>query len=261
MNGLTSIPNATTTRGITNIIVSGDEANFTISGAVVGTINVGDTFYVAGLAPALSAYEIAYVCLDNTGSTIIARPQSGTIANIGSTATGGMYVRCIDTIIHWARAKQESRQAVEIVGSDQISDVSRSTKVTLVGSPAISGTVTANTTETALIAPTVATLNSAATTNATSVKATAGNIYNIALSNNGAAAAFFKLYNKATAPTVGTDIPLDVITVGAGSYVNIDSARGIRFATGIAYAITNLIADADTTAVAAGQVKVHISYI
>ena len=120
-----------------------------------------------------------------------------------------MYIRRVDYIIHWTRVKKVSRQSVEIANGDIISDWSRATKVAVVNY------VTANIVEMTLVTPTVATLNSAATTNATNVKATAGNIYTINLSNNGAAAAYFKLYNKATAPTVGTDTPLDVITIPA----------------------------------------------
>lgn len=262
MNGLGTIANQAGTRGIINLQATGNELTLGISGTVTNTVLVGDTFNVYGLTPALVAYEGAYVVLDNSVSSIIARPINSdgsvrTIAGIASTPTGGMYIRRVDYIIHWTRAKEISRQSVEIVNGDSISDISRATKVAIVGTT----TVTANTTETTLVAPTVATLNSAATTNATSVKATAGNIYTITLSNNGAAAAYFKLYNKATAPTVGTDTPLDVIPIPASGFVTVNSTRGIRFATGIGYAITNLIADSDTTAVAAGQVKVHISYI
>ena len=49
---------------------------------------------------------------------------------------------------------------------------------------------------------------SAATTNATSVKASAGIINDIVVGNNGAGVAYFKLYDKASAPTVGTDTPV-----------------------------------------------------
>jgi len=49
-------------------------------------------------------------------------------------------------------------------------------------------------------------LSSAATTNATNVKTTYGNLYSLQLQNTSASARYLKLYNKATAPTVGTDI-------------------------------------------------------
>jgi len=104
--------------------------------------------------------------------------------------------------------------------------------------------------------------SSAATTNATSVKASAGNLYAVVASNVGAAAAFLKLYNKASAPTVGTDVPILTIPIAASGVVNLlFGVQGARLGTGIAFAITNLVADSDTTAVAAAQVKVIISYI
>lgn len=110
--------------------------------------------------------------------------------------------------------------------------------------------------------PTPFTLNSAATTNATSVKASAGTLFGLSCSNAGAAAAFVKLYNKASAPTVGTDVPVLTIAVPLSGTFSLElSNLGHRFATGIAFAITNLVADSDTTAVAASQVKVMMDYI
>lgn len=105
-------------------------------------------------------------------------------------------------------------------------------------------------------------LNSAATTNATVAKASAGNLFSIMASNNGAAAAFLKLYDKATAPTVGTDTPIAVISIPLGGFVQYSFGnQGTRFTAGISFAITNLQADADATAVAAGQIKTSLSFI
>ena len=110
--------------------------------------------------------------------------------------------------------------------------------------------------------PTASTINSAATTNATVVKATAGTLFNMLIWNNGAAPAYVKLYNKTTAPTVGTDVPVTVMPVPAGGFLPVNlGVTGFRFATGIGLAITGGAPDADTTAVAAGQVKVITSYI
>lgn len=106
------------------------------------------------------------------------------------------------------------------------------------------------------------TLSSAATTNATSVKTSSAKVSSISASNGGAAAAYLKMYNKASAPTVGTDIPVLVIPIPASSVVSLPSGPlSDVYNTGLAYAITNLIADTDTTAVAAGQVKVKITYL
>ena len=82
------------------------------------------------------------------------------------------------------------------------------------------------------------------------------------ISNTGAAAAFVKLYNLATAPVVGTSAVVLTIPVLAGGTVSINwGPLGMRFGTGIGLAITNLAPDADTTAVALGQVKVATSFI
>lgn len=113
------------------------------------------------------------------------------------------------------------------------------------------------------VAPTAtnAILSSAANTNGTIAKGSAGTIYGIAVSNTGAAVAFVKLHNSATV-TVGTTPVALVIPVPAGGVVSIDfGPQGMRYGTGICYSIKNLAPDADTTAVAAGQVKVNLSYI
>jgi hypothetical protein len=115
-----------------------------------------------------------------------------------------------------------------------------------------------------IVLPTPSTLlqTSAATTNATSVKASAGNLLSIVANNTGAAIAYIKLYNSAAAPTVGTTAIVLTIAVPAGGFVNLNfGAAGARFSTGIASAVTNLGTDADTTAVTASQIKMIVSYI
>ena len=110
--------------------------------------------------------------------------------------------------------------------------------------------------------PMASLVNSAATTNSTLVKNAAGTLYGMVISNTGAAAAFVKLYNLATAPVVGTSAVVLTIPVPAGGTVSINwGPLGMRFGTGIGLAITNLAPDADTTAVALGQVKVATSFI
>lgn len=104
-------------------------------------------------------------------------------------------------------------------------------------------------------------LISAATTNATSVKASAGTITSIILSNTNAAARFFKLYNKASAPTVGTDTPIMTVMIPAGQTIDIEPPVETRLTSGIAYALTTGIAVADTGAVGASDISVHISYV
>jgi len=125
---------------------------------------------------------------------------------------------------------------------------------------AVSGTITAN--QGTLATPTASNINSAATTNAAFIKNAAGTVYNILASNTNAAARFVKFYNKASAPTVGTDVPIITITVPANGTVHADMGTlGHRFATGIAIAITAGSADSDTAAIGANEVKVLTSFV
>lgn len=92
------------------------------------------------------------------------------------------------------------------------------------------------------------------------VKAAPGVVYAYFLYNGSAAARFIKLYNKATAPTVGTDVPLVTIPLPAASAANVYLGPGIAFSAGIGIAATQLVADADTTAPAANDVVANILY-
>lgn len=107
-------------------------------------------------------------------------------------------------------------------------------------------------------------LLSAASTNATSVKASAGVVHAIHAINLNAAVRYLKLYNKASAPTVGTDTPVMTLaipasTTGAGFVFAVPT--GIAFATGIALATTTGVGDSDTGAVAANEIIVNLLYI
>lgn len=104
-------------------------------------------------------------------------------------------------------------------------------------------------------------VKAAATTNATSLKASAGNIASIDVFNVAAYSVFLQLYNKASAPTVGTDVPVWTIPIAAGTGFSRSFPTGKSFATGIAYAITKLQADTDTTAVVANDLTGSIDWI
>lgn len=108
--------------------------------------------------------------------------------------------------------------------------------------------------------PSTSRVKAAASTNATSVKASAGQVYGWYLYNNTASAKFLKLYNKASAPTVGTDTPLFTVGVPANGGTNIEFSMGVPFGTGIAYAITTGVADSDTGATSAEDVHGLLLY-
>lgn len=130
------------------------------------------------------------------------------------------------------------------------------------GSVTVSGSLTSGGTVTNTpVTPTQSFINSAATTNATSVKASAGTVWNIVCYNANAAVRYVKFYNLAVAPTVGTSTPVFVIAVPATGTAQISpGSNGIRFGTGIALAITTGAGDADATAVAANEIKVATAY-
>lgn len=102
---------------------------------------------------------------------------------------------------------------------------------------------------------------SAGSTNATSVKASSGKLVEIDLFNTAAYDVFVKFYNKASAPTVGTDTPVWTIPLKTGTGYSKSFPVGRYFSTGLAYAITKLQADSDTTAVVASDVTGTISWI
>lgn len=108
-------------------------------------------------------------------------------------------------------------------------------------------------------------LVSAASTNATNVKASAGTLAAIVVSNVNAAMRYLKLYNLAVAPTVGTSTPVFIVpipgnTAGAGAAIPLPP-QGLNFTTGIAFALTTGLADSDTGAVAASELSVSLAYI
>lgn len=100
------------------------------------------------------------------------------------------------------------------------------------------------------------------TANPTVVKNAAGTVHTIVVSNNSTTIAYLKLYNKATAPTCGTDAPVmryQVPATAAGPF-QIQFAGGVSFSAGIGYCMVTGIADNSTTAVAASAYLVTVSY-
>lgn len=105
---------------------------------------------------------------------------------------------------------------------------------------------------------------SANNTTGINAKGSAGQVYGFVITNQNAATRYVKLYNKATAPTVGTDTPVMTLAIpgnanGAGM-VAAEFVSGIAFGTGIGYGITTGVADADTGAPAANEVIVNLMY-
>lgn len=99
-------------------------------------------------------------------------------------------------------------------------------------------------------------------TTAVVIKASAGQVYKVRVTNNSATIAYLKLYD-ATSATVGVGTPVDTImipasTSGAGLVDSTDV--GTVYATGITFIVTTGIADADTAVPAANAYIVTIYY-
>lgn len=106
-------------------------------------------------------------------------------------------------------------------------------------------------------------LVSSASTNATLVKNSVGTIGSLILTNSSATWAYFKLVNKASAPTVGTDTAVINIGVAPNSTLDCSSSFcGLRLTTGIAYYVSGGASLTDNTALlAAGTFLVNMTYI
>lgn len=104
-------------------------------------------------------------------------------------------------------------------------------------------------------------LISASSTNATLVRAGPGAITGYFLGNSGSTDAYVKLYDKNSAPTVGTDTPKWVLRVPALASANVGQMTPLPFTNGIAFAITGGAADSDTTAVVSNEVQVSLNYL
>jgi len=110
-----------------------------------------------------------------------------------------------------------------------------------------------------------ATYVSAASTNATNLKASAGKIGMLTVGNVNAAARYLAIYDKATTPVPGTDVPvLKFIipgnTAGAGTNIPIPDG-GLNFNNGISWSLGTGAALLDNNAVAASEITVNFGYI
>lgn len=240
---------------------------------VIGTVNVAAAQTIAATNAGTFAVQVDGDAL--TALQLIDNAVSGAGFNV--TQLGGVNVSLGTGV------RDTGTQRVTIATNDSVpvtftgsTDVATQTTLAALNAKFVTGTdigdvdvlgIAAGSSTNAAVATNGATpgkLVSAATTNATSVKASAGTLYSVSVGSVNAAVRYLKFYNKASAPTVGTDTPVQIFsipgnTAGAGREVQIPVC-GIEFSTGIAFALTTGAADADTGAVAASEIVVSYSY-
>lgn len=104
--------------------------------------------------------------------------------------------------------------------------------------------------------------NAAATDKTETAVSTRGRtLLSYTFQNKGAAPAYVRLYNKASAPTVGTDTPKWTVMVPVGGGI-VHAEVEMLFATGLAYAITSDSGDLGSTGVTnADEVVVNLEYV
>jgi hypothetical protein len=102
-------------------------------------------------------------------------------------------------------------------------------------------------------------LVSAATTNATNVKASAGQLYGWYIYNSNTLARKVAFHNSAGTPTAGASIFFAIVIPGS-SAANVEYTTGIAFGTGIAITTVTDLTDAGTTAVAASDLIINLFY-
>lgn len=107
----------------------------------------------------------------------------------------------------------------------------------------------------------MATLKVKAAAGTNSVLASAGKrkLECIILSNTTAATKYIKFYDKATAPVVGTDVPMFTLAIPASGILNLRKLS-IWTLLGLGFAITGAVAEADVTAVVADDVVGFIQF-
>lgn len=96
-------------------------------------------------------------------------------------------------------------------------------------------------------------LSAAADTNATSALARPGYLHTVTGYNAAGAVRYIKFYDKASAPTVGTDTPVITLAIPASSVFNFN-LDGFAFSTGIAYGMVTGAADNSTAALTAADI-------
>ncbi len=97
------------------------------------------------------------------------------------------------------------------------------------------------------------------------IKASAGCLYGIWVTNNATTVRYLKLYDRASA-TAGTHTPIITIGIPGNSTDKISAflgtgGVGIQFLTGICAAVTTGIADADTGAPGGSDIQANFFYI
>jgi hypothetical protein len=250
--------------------VSGTAVNtslFTFDFGSLGSIYRGiQTLYLN-----LSGTWVGTVSFQCSSDSVNWRPLAGVDSGyaspgISSTATTGIYM--LPVCARYIRASVTSYVSGTIITSLQGSNrplpafakavvtVSNQLSTAGVASTALIGDVGMSYRPGAANSAAGFVLISAASTNATIIKASAGRLVGWHFTNSSATTVYVKLGNVATLPVPGTTLMTFIIPVPANSTVSASHPGGVGFTTGIGLWTTTLPASSDTTAPAAASTVV-----
>lgn len=249
------------TDGVTDAVVYSDSVSSAATGRTASAIG-----YSTGsiqITANVSGNTIAVECSNDGGTHWDAISMRATAASNSGTqggnvaVTAGTYrfvVPCLQ--VRW-------RVSTFVSGTTSISMVLKRGGSDPTGEVFVDGTVTVSSTSKPATSGGMLTcrLGQAATTNAATCKVSAGLVYSGLFCNSNAAFRYVKTYEKATAPTVGTDTPKEVVAIPPSACASLQSNDiGRTYVTGISIAVTTGAADSDNTAPGANEVTGQLTY-
>lgn len=266
------------------VVIASNQSAVPVSGTVTANAGTG-TFAVSGTVTA-NIGTAGTLALDTSVNGLLVSQGSTTSGEKGPLIQGAVTTAAPSyTTAQTSPLSLTTAGALRVDGSAVTQPVSGTVTANAgTGTFGVSGTVTANVGTTNGLAldatltggsqksiPVAGTsggatpyhLISAASTNATSVKGSAGQVYSVTAFNTNASARFLKLYDKATAPSVGTDTPVQTYLIpgnASGAGLTLALPVGMGFSSGVALAITGAMPDSDTTAIGANDVCVALTY-
>jgi hypothetical protein len=203
---------------------------------------------------------------DNTTFYAIATTDPSSIETGSSTATTNRIVK-IPILFQYVRARVSAYTSGTVSASAfGHRDENSSGLVSTIGQVVLAPETTKKIGNVGLLSdgtPSYQKFISGAGLNATAVKGSPAKLTILNIVNGAATLRYFKIYNKASAPTVGTDIPLITITLPNGSSsFTLPAFIGIDFSVGLSFACTLGVADDDTTPfTVVGEVTAMLAYI
>lgn len=240
------------TVGANGLKVDGSAVTQPVSGTVTANAGTG-SFTVAQATASNLKVDLSGTAANATAIKVdgsaVTQPVSGTITSNAGTGTRDTNLKQVNgTIVDTNSGNKSAGTQRMVLATDQ---PNLATPLNIFNQP--------NSTDNSLVSSKTV---CAASTNATSVKASAGKVYRVDAFNSDTVGYWVKFYNKASAPTVGTDVPVATKFVPAGGGFVIESSTGIPYTTGIALATTLNATDADTTVVTnANKLVINLRYV